>query len=75
MPYDRNVDLPKSVRGHLPAAAQTIYRKAFNAAWKEYQDPGKRRGGADREETSHRVAWAAVKGTYTKQDGKWVRKD
>ena len=33
MPYDRNADLPKSVRDNLPSHAQTIYRAAFNDAF------------------------------------------
>jgi len=75
MPYDRNADLPESVRDPLPDGAQTIYRKAFNDAWDEYSDPEERRGSATREETAHRVAWAAVKKSYEKKDGRWVRKD
>lgn len=73
MPYERNADLPKSVRDNLPQAAQTIYRKAFNHAWDEYGERGRRRRGASREETAHRVAWAAVKGSYEKRGGRWVR--
>lgn len=74
MPYDRNADLPKSVRDNLPQTAQTIYRKSYNNAWKQYKDPGKRRGSAGREETAHRVAWAAVKESYRKKGDSWVRK-
>lgn len=72
MPYERNADLPKSVRDHLPRAAQTLYRKVFNNAWDEYADRAKRRGGASREETAHRVAWAAVKKSYEKRGARWV---
>ena len=75
MPYDRNADLPKSARDHLPQSAQTIYRKAFNSAWEEYDDPKERHGSATREETAHRVAWAAVKKSYKKKDDRWVKKD
>lgn len=73
MPYDRNAALPKPVRDALPAAAQTIYRKSFNAAWQEYDRPAKRRGGASREETAHKVAWAAVKSVYEKRGERWVK--
>ena len=76
MPYDRNADLPQQVTENLPQRAQTIYRKAWNSAWDQYKDPDDRQGDADREETAHRVAWAAVKEVYEKDgDGNWVRKD
>jgi cation transport regulator len=74
MPYDRNADLPKSVREALPKTAQTIYRKTFNHAWDEHGSPAKRRGGASREKTAHRVAWAAVKGSYQKYGDRWVKR-
>lgn len=68
MPYARNDELPPSVRGHLPAKAQDIYREAFNDAWQEYatREPGRI------EEIAHRVAWSAVKRKYRKADGEWV---
>lgn len=76
MPYARNYDLPDNVRSVLPEHAQDIYRKAFNSAWDEYEDPEDRRGGASREETAHKVAWAAVKKVYDKgDDGRWHRRD
>ena len=64
MPYHRNTELPSSVRNNLPEKAQEIYRKAFNSAWDEYEDPEDRRDNASREETAHKVAWAAVKKEY-----------
>ncbi|MBZ2169989.1 ChaB family protein [Marinobacter sp. F4216] len=73
MPYDRNSELPKGVKDNLPEHAQEIYRKAFNSAWEEYKDPSDRRGGAGREETAHKVAWAAVKNEYHKEGDRWVR--
>lgn len=75
MPYARNAGLPKSVRDSLPPGAQTIYRKAYNNAWKQYGEARKRRGSATREETAHRVAWAAVKASYRKKGERWMRKD
>lgn len=75
MPYERNAELPKSVRDNLPQAAQAIYRKSYNNAWKQYKEAGKRRGSASREETAHRVAWAAVKESYRKKGDRWVRKE
>lgn len=65
MPYDRNADLPESVRDNLPPHAQDIYRAAFNNAWDEY--------GHD-ESRAHRVAWGAVEREYHKDSsGKWVK--
>jgi cation transport regulator len=66
MPYKRKSDLPESVRDVLPAHAEDIYKEAFNSAWEEY--------GHD-EARAHRVAWAAVKHEYHKDErtGKWVR--
>ncbi len=75
MPYQKNKDLPDTVQNNLPSHAQDIYREAFNHAWKEYNDPNKRREGAPLEETAHRVAWAAVKQSYEKQNDQWVVKD
>ncbi len=77
MPYKTVDELPDSVRHNLPKHAQEIYRAAFNSAWQEYDRPDERRGGADREETAHKVAWAAVKKEYEKDDktGEWKRKD
>lgn len=74
MPYDKRADLPESVRDNLPAHAQDIYKEAFNSAWEQYKDPDDRRDDASREEVAHRVAWAAVKRSYHKDDdGNWQR--
>lgn|GEM_PF-207018 len=76
MPYDKNSELPETVRENLPEHGQDIYRKAFNNAWEQYKDPSERRGDASREETAHKVAWSAVKNEYEKDpEGNWVRKD
>ena len=76
MPYDKISELPDSVKDNLPKHAQEIYKEAFNSAWSEYDKPDERRGNASREETAHKVAWAAVKNEYEKDDrtGKWKRK-
>lgn len=70
MPYGANEDLPLSVRSHLPPPAQSVYREAFNHAWRTYgHDPR-------REQIAHRVAWSAVKRHWRKGvDGNWVRDD
>ena len=75
MPYQKISDLPDSVKDNLPKRAQEIYMAAYNSAWEEYDEPEERRGDASREETAHRVAWAAVKKKYEKQGDKWVSKD
>ena len=77
MPYKNNSDLPESVKDNLPQHAQDIYREAFNSAWEQYKDPDKRRGDSSREETSHKIAWNAVKNEYAKdaKSGKWRKKE
>jgi cation transport regulator len=76
MPYRRNSELPKGVKDNLTKHAQDIYREAYNSAWDQYDTPEERRGDASREETAHRVAWAAVKKQYKKNktSGIWERK-
>ncbi len=76
MPYKDISELPDSVREHLPTHAQEIYRAAYNSAWDQYSDPSKRRGQESREETAHRVAWAAVGDEYEKdqRSDQWVPK-
>ncbi len=72
MPYKNRQSLPDSVQHVLPAHAQDIYKEAFNSAWDEYKDSSDRRGNESREETAHKVAWAAVKHSYKKgDDDKW----
>ncbi len=64
MPYDKRSDLPDSVRDNVPAHGQDIYKEAFNSAWEQYNHD---------EEHAHRVAWAAVKQKFHKNDdGEWV---
>ena len=74
MPYKNVSDLPAQVRDNLPQHAQEIYRAAFNSAWDEYKDADERRGDDSREETAHKVAWAAVKKEYEKKGDRWVKK-
>lgn len=67
MPYRDNSELPFSLRRVLPSHAQDIYRAAFNNAWANHaaaRDFG--------EATAHRMAWAAVKRRYHKENGLWV---
>jgi cation transport regulator len=67
MPYTKLSDLPESVRDNLPKHAQEIYQSAYNNAYEEYKKD---------EERAHRVAWAAVKNKYEKDEktGKWKAK-
>ena len=76
MPYKTNADLPESVKNVLPEHAQEIYLEAYSRAWDQYDEPEERQGDSSREETAHRVAWAAVKRTYQKDDksGTWKEK-
>lgn len=75
MPYSNKSELPDSVQHVLPAHAQEIYKEAFNSAWEQYKHKEDRRDDAGREETAHKVAWAAVKNEYQKgDDDKWHKK-
>jgi cation transport regulator len=76
MPYHFPANLPENVKNVLPEHAQHIYLAAFNHAWSEYKDPDTRWENSSREETAHRVAWAAVKNEYQKDahSGKWRKK-
>jgi cation transport regulator len=74
MPYENNNDLPSSVTDNVPEHGQTIYRKAYNNAWDEYEKSSDRYGDASREEVAHKVAWSAVKNVYEKDGDDWVKK-
>jgi len=76
MPYKSTHELPASVKDHLPEHAQEIYKEAFNSAWDQYDLPRERRNDDSREETAHKVAWAAVKKVYDKDEksGRWIKK-
>lgn len=66
MPYERNRDLPKPVRDALPEEAQTVWRRAFNSAERQYGDEGR----------AAATAWAAVQRAGWEKDertGKWVK--
>jgi len=60
MPNQRMSDLTRVVQDNLPEHVQEIYQEAFNNAWQEYADSD----DTSREETAHKVAWAAVKQSY-----------
>ncbi|MGO3933989.1 ChaB family protein [Rhodopseudomonas pseudopalustris] len=71
MPYSSIDDLPPSLQVRLPLHAQSIYLAAFNNAFADNAD----RGPEEQESSAHRVAWAAVKKQYRKQDERWVARD
>lgn len=73
MPYKSISDLPDNVRDVLPRHAQEIFQEAFNSAYDEYAE----RGAEGREVTAFKVAWAAVKKKYRKNEesGKWEPSD
>lgn len=73
MPYRSNTELPSSVKGTLPAPAQDIYRSAFNHAWQECRVEPTREANR-REQTAHKVAWAAVRRRYEQVGDHWERK-
>jgi len=75
MPYKKLTDLPDQVKNALPKHGQEIYQAAYNNAWDQYKDSSDRKDDSTREETAHKVAWAAVKKEYKKDDtGDWKKK-
>jgi cation transport regulator len=66
MPYSNNTALPSGVKDALPSAAQSIFRRAFNATESSHSDYS--------EERLFRIAWGAVKNAgYKKTGEKWVK--
>jgi cation transport regulator len=68
MPYASIIELPDSVRNHLPEHAQEIFVAAFNNVWQSDHS----NDAVQREQRAFRIAWAAVKHRYRKRGGKWV---
>jgi len=71
LPYASVDKLPASIQVHLPFHAQKIYLAAFNNAWKDYSAGSLRQ----REQTAHRIAWAAVKRKYLKYGDNWISRE
>ena len=71
LPYAATDDLPAPIQAHLPLHAREIYLAAFNSAWTQYAS----REPSQREETAHRVAWAAVKHKYQKVGDHWIARE
>lgn len=64
MPYSSNEELPVSIK-KLPQGAQTLYRNAFNSAYKRNSD----------DTLSAKIAWEVVKKRFKKKEnGTWVAK-
>lgn len=61
MPYKNISELPSSVKD-LPQHAKTIFLNAFNSSYEKYGEEG-----------AFKIAWAAVKHKYKKQDDQWVK--
>jgi len=76
MPKESEEGLPESVSEKLPKHAQDIYIAAHDNALEQYRDPKERRGQESLEEVAHKVAWAAVKQKYHKDNrGEWVENE
>ena len=62
----RNEDLPDAIKNSLPAAAQDIYRNAFNSAFDKNKDDAR----------ASQIAWGAVKNAGWEKDSKnvWHKK-
>jgi len=64
MPYASNQNLPESVRNSLPAAAQSIFRNAFNSSFDKDND----------EEKANKIGWGAVKNAgWAKEGDTWKK--
>lgn len=76
MPFKTIQDLPPQVRKHIPRHAEEIFLEAYNSAWDQYAKSQDRQRGGSREEVAFRVAWAAVKKKYQKNEktGQWEAK-
>ena len=77
MPRENSTEyFPRGAGEVLPEHAKEIYKEAHNNALEHYKDPKKRRGRASLEEVAHKVAWAAVKKEYEKDEetGQWRKK-
>lgn len=70
MHYQSNSELPGDIQRALPPEAQTIYRKAYNAAFPERRE----RIEHFSEERAHEAAWKAVRESFEEQDGQWHKR-
>ncbi len=68
--YSSNSDLPFVCQLNLPAAAQKVYRDAFNRAWRESSE------GPSRYRAAQDHAWVEVRKAFERdqETGRWVPK-
>ena len=68
MPYKDNAALPDNIKNALPDEAQNIWRRAFNAAYDQYEGD---------EEKCNKMAWGVIKSAgYKKNDkGDWIKEN
>lgn len=68
--YASTEDLPTVCQLNLPTDAQSVYRTAFNRAWKRAE------GSEQRYRTSQEYAWTAVRRRFQKdlESGSWMAK-
>jgi cation transport regulator len=66
MPYSANSELPDAVKNSLPEAAQTLFRKTFNAS---YEGTCAKR--EDRDACASKIAWSQVSKQYEKGEDGW----
>lgn len=69
-------DIPESMCNVLPAPDRKISMAVYSNAWQNYASLTKRKAAATCEETSAKVAWAAVKKLFKKDEktSKWEGK-
>ncbi len=72
--YKSTDEIQENLKEILPPHAQHIYMKAHNRALLQYQNPSTRRYGGSLTEVAHRVAWAAVKSKYVKDEKQGIWK-
>ena len=71
MPYNKKSELPSSVKDNLPSGAQSVWMRAFNAAYSSCR----RDKGSDCDKIGSIAGWVAVRNGWKKdKDGKWVKK-
>ena len=72
MLYQSELELPRDVRDVLPAAAQDLYCRTYNRAWRA----NRARSERERDLAAHAAAWRQVKTSYVKNiDGEWVSRN